>query len=333
MKTLSIICTVIALGLFFVTLEPAFADKEELPEITRPILRKYLKPLRKLLECIPDQYKDIYKSYPDKLSYDRYILNDSGLWERNVLVGKSEVKMTFVLIPVHSSEIPHCSILSELDETHFWINKYEVTNDQFIEFINDNNDDDDDDDDERIKKWIKRNQDIIDKTDDNLPLKIKKRDKNLPVIYISWTMANKFAEWSNKFLTGNEKCSLPTESQWKYVCMGGINCSELGFDNNIKLLNKKFVNCYNNEKPDLIEVGSLKHPNLFGIHDMIGNVREWCKTRNASPFKIKQCGGSLEYIINDSKCIHCGGPINMDEKDFDGDNDVGFRLVINVLNN
>lgn len=77
------------------------------------------------------------------------------------------------------------------------------------------------------------------------------------------------------------KALLPTEAEWEYACRAGSN-TVFPWGNN---LNGDRANCdgrypygVNEQGPNIgrpVEVGCYA-PNAWGIHDMIGNVREWC---------------------------------------------------------
>jgi len=68
-------------------------------------------------------------------------------------------------------------------------------------------------------------------------------------------------------------CDLATEAEWEYACRaGGVDDREL-FD--FRTLDGRawFVD----NAQDLTHEVGTKAANSWGIYDMIGNVREWCK--------------------------------------------------------
>jgi formylglycine-generating enzyme required for sulfatase activity len=115
-----------------------------------------------------------------------------------------------------------------------------------------------------------------------------------PVVNVNWYDAAGFCEWLSR-LEGRVY-RLPTEAEWEYACRGGTTTSFFcGSDkqqlaryaNIVDLLAKrKFPERVSIEAEDghvfTAPVGSFK-PNPFGLHDMAGNVWEWCADWYARP--------------------------------------------------
>ena len=94
-----------------------------------------------------------------------------------------------------------------------------------------------------------------------------------PAISMTQHAANKFCQWLSA-QTGHFY-RLPTEAEWEYACRAGstgpFHCDE-------KELTKYAVFETNPDNPVLAgyaRVGT-KLPNKWGLHDMHGNVMEWC---------------------------------------------------------
>ena len=98
-----------------------------------------------------------------------------------------------------------------------------------------------------------------------------------PVIHVSWYDANAYAKWSNK--------RLPTESEWEWAAKGGKNNIQYPWGNSEPNRSYHKANLWQGMFPFLNEnkdgsewsskVGAYL-PNGYGLHDMAGNVWEWC---------------------------------------------------------
>ncbi len=130
---------------------------------------------------------------------------------------------------------------------------------------------------------------------------------NRPVINVSWFDAVAYCNWLSEQqgyepvyeLEGEEMVNvnwndtwntkgyrLPTEAEWEYAARGGgqkvrfgngediARASEINFD-----ASENYKKLYSEVGPyrgQTVPVGSLNSPNGLGLHDMSGNVYEWC---------------------------------------------------------
>lgn len=105
-----------------------------------------------------------------------------------------------------------------------------------------------------------------------------KEGDNYPASYVSWTQAGEFCQrLSKQEEKQGRKYRLPTEAEWEYACRAGTktkySCGEddgtlseyAWFDANAKNAGESYAH----------EVGRKK-ANGYGLHDMHGNVSEWC---------------------------------------------------------
>ena len=147
----------------------------------------------------------------------------------------------------------------------FYIGKYEITRAQFARFVDDTGYKTEAEKASSSSTWENPG---FTQTDDH------------PVLYVSWNDADAFCKWLKK-KTG-KAIQLPTEVQWEYACRGGETTkyftgddpeSLKGYANNAKG-GFKFDDGYKYTSP----AGKFL-PNGFGLHDMTGNVREWCNDR------------------------------------------------------
>ncbi|MBK8980520.1 MAG: formylglycine-generating enzyme family protein [Planctomycetes bacterium] len=107
-------------------------------------------------------------------------------------------------------------------------------------------------------------------------------DPDRPVDRVSWNLAMSYCvaltaleAAANRLPTGYEY-RLPTEAEWEYCCRAGtttewnvgasLSCSQANFNDN---------GSYCVPPGETVTVGSYA-PNAWGLHDMHGNVEEWC---------------------------------------------------------
>jgi sulfatase modifying factor 1 len=101
-----------------------------------------------------------------------------------------------------------------------------------------------------------------------------------PVVCVSWDDARGFCAWLSQ--VENRSYRLPTEAEWEYACRGGSSTA-FASSNSLSSFQANFNGEFpygpdarrgpNKERP--VKVGSYQ-ANRFGIHDMHGNVTEWC---------------------------------------------------------
>ncbi len=99
-----------------------------------------------------------------------------------------------------------------------------------------------------------------------------KRDENYPVECVSWHDAVKFCEELSKRI--GQKVKLPSEAQWEYACRAGSTGKYCFGDDVSELGNYAWYN--KNSAGKTHPVGE-KLANSWGLHDMHGNVWEWCE--------------------------------------------------------
>jgi formylglycine-generating enzyme required for sulfatase activity len=116
---------------------------------------------------------------------------------------------------------------------------------------------------------------------------------DIPMYFVSWSDAMEFA----RRLTEREReagrlpvdyaYTLPTEAQWEYACRAGTTTATYAGPNTAEVLDRIAWYASNGgagyEGPGLGPTHSGpravggKAPNAWGLHDMLGNVWEWCR--------------------------------------------------------
>lgn len=113
------------------------------------------------------------------------------------------------------------------------------------------------------------------------PSHFSKCGDDCPVEMVSWNDAQEFIKRLNQIEEIN-KYRLPTEAEWEYACRAGtttpfytgtcISTEQANYNGN-----KPIPNCPKGEyRKKTVRVGSFL-PNPWRLHDMHGNVWEWCQ--------------------------------------------------------
>ena len=106
-------------------------------------------------------------------------------------------------------------------------------------------------------------------------------DKDCPATFVSFFDAVEFCETLTDLerkdgkLKANEEYRLPTEAEWEYACRAGTTKAYSFGDGASKLGEYGWFNGNTFGERYAHKVG-LKKPNPWGLHDVHGNVWEWC---------------------------------------------------------
>ncbi len=148
---------------------------------------------------------------------------------------------------------------------------------------------------------------------------------NLPVENVSWDNVQEFIVKLNE-KTG-KTYALPTTIQWEYAARGGVAGQKYSGSDNIDQ-----VAWYGENSDYSIHAVGTKAPNNWGLHDMSGNVWEWCKETRY----VEKSESDLENRVHrGGSYIDCEGTLQDglycnyvdSESDYRRD-ELGFRLIL-----
>ena len=189
----------------------------------------------------------------------------------------------------------------------FFMDKYEVTNAQYKQFIDANPQWSKD----RIESWCHDGDYLKHWNGNDYPW----GEWHHPVVYVSWYAAMAYAEWAGK--------RLPTGAEWAQAARGGLVGQKYPWGDSIDA-NKANYNenggrrvlpshsfrgtfsscCY--ENGGLTTRVGRDSPNGYGLYDMGGNVREWCLDEpdiDLFPHLKLIAGGPITMLIDISTSV------------------------------
>ena len=101
-----------------------------------------------------------------------------------------------------------------------------------------------------------------------------------PVETVSWNDCQSFISELNQLDT-NHTYRLPTEAEWEYCCRAGTDTPHCNGSDEGHLAEHAWYSGNSGGGP---HPGGQKRPNVWGLHDMHGNVWEWCQDRYDSEY-------------------------------------------------
>ncbi|MCT4637679.1 MAG: SUMF1/EgtB/PvdO family nonheme iron enzyme [Bacteroidales bacterium] len=222
------------------------------------------------------------------------------------------------------------------------VGKYEVSHEQYIVFLNQSD----------VKKdgtasfGDYGNVKFIDVTNANCAIEYRDgtfkfkanaiiKSEKSPVVFVSWYGAKAYCEW----LGGR----LPSEAEWEFAARSGVTTSTVGGiitkysgSNNVD----DVAEYMGNNNTEIKAVGG-KSGNMLKIHDLSGNVKEWCNDwYNSKYYNISKKENPTGPVDGTKRVIR-GGAWNTDKESClvyrrdsatpeTCDNNIGFRVVLQL---
>jgi formylglycine-generating enzyme required for sulfatase activity len=114
-----------------------------------------------------------------------------------------------------------------------------------------------------------------------------------PVVQVSWEDAVAYARWAGK--------RLPTEAEWECAARGGLEGRRFAWGDELPPGSRPLANTWQGHFPDrdtgedgFPRTAPVKSfpPNAYGLHDLIGNVWEWCADwYRPDAYRLRPAGG------------------------------------------
>lgn len=224
------------------------------------------------------------------------LVNCSSAKQANNRSGYGPVKIEPATVLIPGGQFMMGSVEGEDDEVpvhpvsldSFYLAKYETTNAQFCQFLNEQGNQSQDG-----TAWINLtgnwNGEKCRILQQGNQFQVEPGYEDYPVVYVSWDGASAYSRWLNK-KTGRPY-RLPTEAEWEFAAGNGSRHTRYSWGNdppsssrggNVadESLKQKFSQWtifpgYDDAWVFNAPVGRFS-PNDFGLFDMTGNVWEWC---------------------------------------------------------
>lgn len=159
----------------------------------------------------------------------------------------------------------------------------------------------------------------------------------LPATDISWFDAKKLLDRMRRLVGQKFRPRLPTEAEWEYACSAGGSTGPYSFG-----LPAPDKGWHQTNAPDGPKPAGQLPANPFGLHDMSGNVWEWCEDafhftaysylgkdaprQDRDTMRRVRRGGSFRFCETCMRCSNRKSAPPEDRMD-----DIGLRLAIEPI--
>ena len=149
-----------------------------------------------------------------------------------------------------------------------------------------------------------------------------------PVVHVSWHDATAYARWLG--------ARLPTEAEWEYAARGGLAGAVFPWGNEREPGGEHRMNVWQGAFPsaNTLADGWLGTcpvdafpPNGFGLHNVCGNVWEWCADQWPGPDGSRVSRGG-SYLCHESYCRRYRVAARQGTAADSSTGNTGFRIVV-----
>ncbi len=157
-----------------------------------------------------------------------------------------------------------------------------------------------------------------------------------PAAVITWNDAIAYCRWLSELEQATYR--LPTEAEWEYACRAGTTTQYSFGDDHQELVKYGW---FNQNSEGRAQAVGIQLPNPFGLHDMHGNLWEWCQDYYDENWYEKSetndptgpavgsqhviRGGYWPSSASNCRCAHRGRTIPSNRS-----NHFGFRVALTI---